>query len=328
MKHILIVDDNQMNLTLAKYTLSKKYNTTTVTSGYEALKFLEENSTDLILLDISMPEMDGRETMAHIRAQKKWSKIPIIFLTADSAPETEVQCLSDGADDFISKPFVPQVMQSRVDRIIELTELRNDLETRLKEKKREVELITLNSIMAIADTIEAKDKYTSGHSIRVAHCSVAIATHLDMKPEFIKNLHFMGLLHDIGKIGVPDIILNKPSRLNDDEFEVIKTHPSIGYEILKNITTIPNVQYGALYHHERYNGTGYPTGIKGDEIPYEARIIAVADAYDAMTSNRAYRTALSNEDVINELKRGRGTQFDPEILDAFLDMLREGFSLK
>ena len=189
MKHILIVDDNKTNLVLAKQELSKEYQVTPVLSGMQALQFLEKMHTDLILLDINMPEMDGKETMRRIRENEEWAKIPIIFLTADSSPETEAKCLSDGADDFIAKPFVPQVMKSRISRILELNELRNDLETRLEEKTKEVELVTLNAIMAIAKTIEAKDRYTSGHSERVAKCSVAIAKRLGWEENRIKDLH-------------------------------------------------------------------------------------------------------------------------------------------
>lgn len=328
MKHILIVDDNKTNLTLAKNELSKEYQVTPVLSGFAALQFLEKRSTDLILLDINMPEMDGRETMRRIKANEKWSKIPIIFLTADSTPETESQCLSDGADDFIAKPFVPQVMQSRVSRILELSDLRNDLEAKLVEKTKEVEMVTLNAVMAIANTIEAKDLYTSGHSNRVAKCSVEIAKRMGMSEDDIKELNFKALLHDIGKIGVPDAILNKPMALADDEFAIIKKHPVIGGDILKNIAIVSNLHYGALYHHERYDGKGYPKGLMGDEIPYEARIIAIADTYDAMTSDRAYRKALPRELVIAELERCKGKQFEPKITDVFIEMLRTGFSLE
>ena len=328
MKHILIVDDNKTNLTLAKNELSKEYQVTPVLSGFAALQFLEKRSTDLILLDINMPEMDGRETMRRIKANEKWSKIPIIFLTADSTPKTESQCLSDGADDFIAKPFVPQVMQSRVSRILELSDLRNDLEAKLVEKTKEVEMVTLNAVMAIANTIEAKDLYTSGHSNRVAKCSVEIAKRMGLPEEEVKELNFKALLHDIGKIGVPDAILNKPMALEEDEFAIIKKHPVIGGDILKNIAIVSNLHYGALYHHERYDGKGYPKGLMGDEIPYEARIIAIADTYDAMTSDRAYRKALPRELVIAELERCKGKQFDPKITDVFIEMLRTGFSLE
>ncbi|MBP3603218.1 MAG: response regulator [Lachnospiraceae bacterium] len=325
MKHILVVDDNKTNLAVAKSELSKNYQVTPVISGHQALQFLEKRKTDLILLDINMPEMDGRETMRCIRERKEWASIPIIFLTADSSPETEAQCLSDGADDFIAKPFVPQVMQSRVGRILELAELRSNLEMKLAEKTKQVEQITLNAIMAIANTIEAKDRYTRGHSNRVARYCVEIATRLGMSEEEIKALNFMALLHDIGKIGVPDEILNKPMPLDDDDFEIVKMHPAIGSEILKDLTSMPNMHIGALCHHERYDGKGYPSGLKGEEIPIEARMIAIADSYDAMSSNRAYREALPREQVLDELRKGRGTQFDPSVLDVFLDMLDKNF---
>lgn len=325
MKHILVVDDDGMNCILAKHALGNQYRVTTVSAGTEAIAFLKKEIPDLILMDIEMPQMSGLETVSIIKENEEWAQIPIIFLTADSTPETEAQCLSDGADDFIAKPFVPQVMQSRISRILELSELRNGLETKLAEKTKQVELVTLNAIMAIANTIEAKDVYTSGHSNRVARYAVEIARRMGWQEEDVKNLNFMALLHDIGKIGVPDVILNKPHPLNDDEFAIIKKHPAIGGEILKSITAIPDVHIGALYHHERYDGKGYPVGLKGEDIPFEARIIAIADTYDAMASNRAYRHALTEENIITELKKCRGAQLDPAIAQIFIDMLEEGF---
>lgn len=327
MKHILIVDDNKTNLVVAKQELSAEYQITPVISGAQALQFLEKKHTDLILLDINMPEMDGREIMRRIRANEAWSKIPIIFLTADASPETEAQCLSDGADDYVSKPFVPLVMKSRISRILELHDLRNDLESKLEEKTKQVELITLNSIMAIAKTIEAKDTYLSGHSDRVSYCCVEIAKRLGWDEEKIRDLNYMALMHDIGKIGVPDAILNKPMPLEDEDYEILKQHTTVGGDILKNIRTIRHLYYGALYHHERYDGKGYPTGLAGEDIPIEARIIAVADSYDAMTSNRAYRDRLPDEVVLQEIVKGRGTQFDPHLTDLFIEMLKEGFTL-
>ena len=197
----------------------------------------------------------------------------------------------------------------------------------MEQKQRQVERITLNAIMAISNTIEAKDTYTSGHSNRVAKCSVAIAKRIGMDEEELKNINYMALLHDIGKIGVPDMILNKKARLDDEEFAIIKKHPARGFDILKNFSTIPNMHYGALYHHERYDGNGYPVGLSGEAIPFESRIIAIADAYDAMTSDRAYRKALSTDVVIEELLKGRGTQFDPQLAEVLVEMIREGFSL-
>lgn len=324
---VLIVDDDEFNLRVAGDILKEKYSVCTVQSGEAALEFLEEDTPRLILLDLHMPGLDGRETMKRIQGNKKWKKIPIIFLTADTDPGTEQECLVLGAMDFITKPFVSMVMLSRISRTIELVELQNDLEKNLEEKTKLLEKVLLNSIMVIANTIDAKDAYTSGHSMRVAQCSVAIAEQLGWSEKEVQNIYNVALLHDIGKIGVPDAILNKPGKLSREEFELIKKHPVIGNDILKDIHMISGVAEGALYHHERYDGHGYPYGLAGEEIPDYARIIGIADAYDAMTSNRIYRPKLTQEKVIKEFEKGRGSQFDPQLTDLFLEMLRGGFDL-
>lgn len=324
-KHILVVDDDSFNIKVAEDILTEYFQVSSVTSGEQALEFIKVHLPDLILLDLNMPGIDGKETMNRIKASNQWKRIPIICLTADSSPETEIECLDIGASDFITKPFFPQVMLSRISRVLELDDLRNNLETRLEIKTRMVEKVTLNSIMAIAHTIDAKDTYTSGHSLRVAKCAEAIAQRLGWTEEEIQNIHYIALLHDIGKIGVPDAILNKPSRLSNEEFTIIKQHPVIGNEILKDIHMIKQVAEGALYHHERYDGTGYPFGLSGEEIPLCARIVGIADAYDAMTSNRVYRKRLSDETVISEFERGKGSQFDPKLTDLFIGMLKEHF---
>ena len=324
---VLIVDDDEFNLRTAGDIIKQKYSIRTVKSGNAALQFLEENLPRLVLLDLHMPGIDGRTTMKIIKENTEWKKIPIIILTSDTSPQTEKECIELGAVGFITKPFVPMVMMSYISRILELADLQNDLERRLEEKTRLVEKVSLNSIMVIANTIDAKDAYTSGHSMRVAQCSTAIARKLNWSENEIQNIHYIALLHDIGKIGVPDAILNKPGKLSVEEFEVIKKHPVIGNDILKDIYMIRNVAEGALYHHERYDGQGYPFGLSGEKIPYCARIIGVADAYDAMTSNRIYRRKLNRENVIKEFENGRGTQFDPELTDLFLDMLRDDFDV-
>ena len=178
--------------------------------------------------------------------------------------------------------------------------------------------------MAIANTVDAKDVYTRQHSMRVAKYSREIAKRLSWKDEEVANLYNMALLHDIGKIGIPDAILNKPGRLTDEEFAVMKTHTTIGGEILKDITVIENVAGGALYHHERYDGHGYMQGLKGEEIPIFARIIGIADAYDAMTSDRSYRKHLPMEVVMEELNKGRNTQFDSSLVDVMMTIIDDG----
>lgn len=320
---ILIVDDDEFILTVASDILKEDYVICTAHSGEKALKCLETEMPRLILLDLYMPGMDGREVMKRIKDNEKWKKIPVICLTADTKPETEQECLVLGASDFITKPFVSMVMKSRISRIIELAELQNALETKLEEKTRLVQTMSLHSIMVIANTLDAKDEYTSGHSVRVAKCAETIARKLGWEESEISNLHNIALLHDIGKIGVPDAILNKPAKLSDAEFEIIKKHPVIGSDILKDIRMIKNVAEGALYHHERYDGSGYPYGLVGDEIPLCARIIGIADAFDAMTSNRIYRRKLALPKVKEEFEKGRGTQFDPQLTDLFLEMLEE-----
>ncbi|MDE6748634.1 MAG: diguanylate cyclase [Lachnospiraceae bacterium] len=321
---ILIVDDDRINLVMAQNLLQKEYKVVGVNSGKQAFKYLEKYTPDLILLDIFMPEIGGFEVMKKLQEHKEWSKIPVIFLTADRKPETETECFKLGANDFITKPFEPMVMLNRVRRTIELEGYRQDLQKRLDEKTREVELVTIEAITTVANTIDAKDDYTKGHSFRVAAYSEELAKKLGWSEEDVRNIHYIALLHDIGKIGVPDSVLNKPFKLTDVEFEMIKNHTLVGAEILKDIRMFPNVSVGAKYHHERYDGKGYPEGLKGDEIPIVARIIGIVDSYDAMTSNRVYRKRLQDEIVKEELIKGKGTQFDPYLVDMFMELIEEG----
>ena len=185
------------------------------------------------------------------------------------------------------------------------------------------EHFSLQMVTTLAGTVDAKDSYTKGHSNRVAAYSKEIARRMGKDEDFQKKIYYMGILHDIGKIGIPDAIINKNGRLTSEEFMVIRTHPGIGADVLKNITDMPTLYYGARWHHERFDGTGYPDGLRGKDIPLEARIIAVADAYDAMTSKRSYRDSLPQEKVRSEIISGRGTQFDPVIADVMLSMITE-----
>ncbi len=215
-------------------------------------------------------------------------------------------------------------LSDKIEMITELESYRNHLQEKLDLKTKELEALTLQAISAVANTIDAKDEYTKGHSVRVAHYAAQLAKKLGKDEAFVNNLHYMALLHDIGKIGVPDSVLNKAGRLNETEFGLIKQHTVIGAEILKDITMVEGVALGAKYHHEKYNGTGYPSGLKGTEIPYEARIIGIADAFDAMTSNRVYRRGLPIERVIQEFEKGIGTQFDPDMTPVFIDLVKSG----
>lgn len=328
--HILIVDDDMMNLQVAQKMLQEGFRTSGVQSGAEALTFLEKNETNLILLDLHMPEMNGFEVIDRLKENEKYREIPVVFLTADNDKEAEIQGFLVGAMDFITKPFVKEIMVRRVSRILELDRLQKHLQqevekqTRIaEERKRKVERLSMQIIKTLASTIDAKDKYTNGHSLRVAEYSKSLAERMGKSTQEQEDIYYMGLLHDIGKIGVPDEIINKPSRLTDEEYEAIKRHPVIGAEILKNVSEIPGLGFGTRGHHERYDGKGYPDGLKGPEIPLEARIIAVADAYDAMASKRSYRDALPQTVVREEITKGCGTQFDPEIAKIMLELIDE-----
>ena len=206
----------------------------------------------------------------------------------------------------------------------EITKQNDEYLQMLNKKNEQIQEMTTQTITAIANALDAKDAYTEGHAERVSAYSAHIAEKLGMSKEEIRNIRFVALFHDIGKIGVPDSVLNKPGRLSSEEYDQMKQHTVVGGEIIKDLDMIPGVFVGARYHHERYDGTGYPEGLKGAEIPYIARIIAVADAYDAMTTNRIYRNRLTNEQALSELKKGMGTQFDPDAVGALIDMLQTG----
>ncbi len=324
---IVVIDDDMVNLKMAGRILSQNHmRVTAMRSGRALLDYAKENRPDLILLDIHMPEMDGFETLVKLRELEKkmgFEEIPVIFLTADEDQASETKGLSLGAMDFIKKPFVPEVLTLRVRHTIELIRLQRDLASEVKKKTWEVERLSLQVVKTLAEAIDAKDTYTNGHSGRVAKYAREIAKRFGYPEKKQDTIYMMGLLHDVGKIGVPDAVINKPARLTDEEFEEIKKHPVMGGKILQNIKEMPELAIGAKWHHERFNGTGYPDRLKGEEIPEEARIIAVADAYDAMTSNRSYRRELPQEVVRGEIEKGKGTQFDPVFADIMIQMIEE-----
>ncbi len=328
---IAVVDDDKENLRLIGYTLTeKKMRVSALHSGADLVDFLHKNTPDLILLDVHMPVMDGFETVEKIREIESARRVPVIFLTGDEDAETETRGLDVGAMDFIKKPFIPAVLIARVRHTIDLTRLQQNLSDEVEKKTMELtreyernQRLSMQIVSSLASSIDQKDTYTSGHSNRVAEYSKEIAKRAGYPAKEQEEIYMTGLLHDVGKIGVPDAIINKPSRLSDDEFDMIKNHPVMGARILKNITELPKLVTGARWHHERYDGRGYPDGLAAEEIPQEARIIAVADAYDAMTSNRSYRDVLSQEIVRSEIEKGKGTQFDPYFADIMLTMIDE-----
>ena len=327
---ILVVDDDRMNLMMVQRMLGMRYDVSCVSSGSEAIIYLQSNVPDMILLDLHMPEMSGLEVFEIIKNMDRISDVPVIFLTADCERETEIEIFKAGAMDFIQKPFIAEIVIRRISRILELYHYQQSLQSEadrktaeLRESNRKVTNLSTQVMMALASAIDAKDTYTRGHSVRVAEYSRELARRMGKSIQELNDIYYIGLLHDIGKIGIPDGIINKPGRLTEDEYQLVKDHPKIGSEILENISELPGISIGAHWHHEKYDGTGYPDGLAGEEIPEIARIIGVADAYDTMTSKRSYRDILPQAVVKDEIEKGKGTQFDPVIADYMLEMINE-----
>lgn len=332
---VMMIDDDIINIKAVKSRLKDEFDIVAVQSGKEAFKILEKKKPDLILLDVYMPEMDGHDVIKALKKNPEYRDIPVVFLTSDAEENTEIQGFSEGATDFLRKPLRKDVAIQRIRRILELSYLQKNLQkeverqTEVAENRREsVERLSWQVVQALAYTIDAKDSYTNGHSTRVAKYSVMLARKMGYTGEKLEQLQYAAILHDIGKIGVPIEIINKTSKLTDEEYAIIKTHPEIGENILKEITEIPDIAIGARWHHERYDGKGYPDGLQGENIPELARIIGVADAYDAMTSQRSYRDILPQEVVMAEIEKGKATQFDPEIAELMIELIKNDTEYK
>ena len=321
---VLVVDDSSMILSMTRRILEKSYTVHTVSSGEECLEFVKTHSPNLILLDFHMTGIDGLETLHRLKANRDTHYIPVIFLTGDEHNETEIKSLRDGAMDFISKnPLVPGVLLQRVRNTIELTLLQKNLQHEVDKQTQQIKKLTREITQALSSTVDAKDHYTRGHSARVAKYSAEIARRMGKSEKEQEEIYYMGLLHDIGKIGVAGSIIRKNSRLTDDEFEEIKEHPMAGFQILKNITALPSLAVGARWHHEHFDGSGYPDHLKGYQIPEEARIIAVADVYDALTSKRSYSEIRPQSVVRDIIEKSKGSHFDPDIANIMLQMIDE-----
>ena len=320
---IVVVDDDVANLMMAGNVMSKNgMRVTALKSGKALLEYIETKEVpDLCLLDIKMPDMNGFETLKALRDTEKGKDLPVIFLTADESQMAETTGLSLGAMDFIKKPFVPEVLVLRARHIIDLVRLQRNLAHEVELKTEENHKLFLHVVSVLAAAIDAKD-ISAGHSERVAKCAREIAKRYGCSERKQNDIYMMGLLHDVGKIGVPDSILKKPGDMTDDETAKFREHPVIGAHILSSINEMPSLSLGAKYHHERYDGSGYPGGLSGDKIPEQARIIAVADSYDAMTC----RKHLPPDAVREAIGKGRGTQFDPVFAEIMLDIIDEGIT--
>ena len=322
---VTVVDDDIMSLKIAKRVFDKAgIEGTYFSSGAEAFGYLNgENVPDVILLDVHMPDICGFDILKRLKTESAYRNVPVIFLTGDEDVRTEAEGLHSGAADFVRKPFAAEVLLKRVRNIAELTRLHESMSREIAIKTEKLSHAYLQIVRALAASVDAKDRYTHGHSSRVAEYAREIARRSGFSESELETVYMIGLLHDVGKIGIPDAIINKTSRLNDGEFAEIKTHPEVGAAILSEITDLPELGIGAHWHHERYDGRGYPDGLSGESIPEVARIIAVADTYDAMTSNRSYRRQMSQPEVRAEIERCSGSQFDPHFAAVMLAMIDE-----
>lgn len=314
---ILIVDDEINNLQLLKRTFRNKYKILTASNGLEGLETLKKNIDDvsLIVSDHKMPIMEGTKFLeeANIIAPD----VIKILLTGFS----DIEIITDAVNkcnlfQYILKPFNPDELQTVVKNGIDKFDLASSKSLILKDLKE----LFYKTIKSIASALDAKDPYTHGHSMRVTLYSIILAKELNTPEDQLELIETAGLLHDIGKIAIPESILCKAGKLTDDEFKIMKTHPINSEKLISSIKKLHDICPGVKYHHEKWNGKGYPEGLAGENIPFAARVIAIADTYDAMTSTRSYRKALSHEIAIEEIEKCAGTQFDPNLAKKFIEI--------
>lgn len=320
----LVVDDEpRLRKVLLHLMEAEGFRCREAGDGLEAIEKLEQQPADLLLSDVRMPRMDGLDLLRHVRT--RWPDTASVMITAVADVEVGVGCLSQGAMDYLTKPFHLDEIRARVRQALEKRQLimenrahQMHLEARVAVQARRLEELFLAGIQALAEALEVKDPYTRGHSVRVSHYAEIIARSLDLDADVVRQIRLGGHVHDIGKIGVREEVLNKPGALTPDEYHHIMTHPVTGWRILAPLLGDAPIALNVVRsHHERMDGTGGPDGLRGEQIPLEARIVAVADALDAMTSGRRYRhLEYGIEDAIREITSHAGTQFDRRVVDA------------
>ena len=325
---IIGVDDEEGILDSLRVLLEDtSYEFVGITNPVEAIERVRKEHFDLMLLDFMMTPLHGDEVVEEIRKFNK--ELYILFLTGhkdlapplDTIKRLDIQGYCEKSDKFDQLLLL---IESAIKSVKQMDEIKR-INEKLEDSKEQLEQAYLDMVQTLRYTVEAKDSYTRGHSDRVSEYSVLIGERLGLSEEQIKTLRIGGLFHDIGKIGIPDSILLKPAKLTDEEYSQIKNHPSIGAHILGSAAIFQDIIPIVKHHHERYDGNGYPSKLKGEEIPYLARIAAVADTFDAMTSRRSYRGPIDVEHVKEEIKRCEGTQFDPQIAEVFIEILNNDF---
>ena len=346
---VLVADDDSLNCTLLTVSLEEiGYAVESAGDGRQTLDMLNAKPFDILLLDLLMPEVDGYEVLERVKADSQMRHLPVIVISAAEELDSIVKCIELGAEDYLLKPFNRVMLKARVDASMEKKRLRDQeevyrrqieeynlhLERRVQEQVREIASAQLATILALAKLSESRDLETGRHLERVREYCKILLEHLRQRPKYekqidpgyIEYLYLASMLHDIGKVGVPDIILLKAGRLTPEEFAVMKTHTRIGADTLKEVNRqVPGnnfIRIGievAEGHHERWDGSGYPYGLAGEAIPLPGRVLALADVYDAMTSRRVYKEALSHEQSVAAIREERGKYFDPELVDCFLE---------
>ena len=319
--HIIVVDDSLTIRTIVKDALEKSgFNVTTAENGKDALEKIQANPPDLILSDIDMPEMSGIELCNNVRIDPKLKAIPFVIMSVNDNRATMRQLLERGVSAYLVKPFNMEQMVITIEKL-----LSDHYLLLLKEKERldSERMFMLSGITSLIAALEARDHYTSGHSQAVSAITEKMAVKMGMPQEDIESVSIAGKLHDLGKIGVPDSILLKPGKLTKDEFDLVKQHPVVGVNILGNISSLARVIPAIRHHHERFDGKGYPDGIKGENIPLWARLMAVADTYHALTSDRPYRDGMSLQKAMDIILTARGTQLCPACVDLFVELIAE-----
>ena len=315
---VLIVDDEPTNLRVLNQILNDSYKLIFAKSGHEALRLVEKERPDLILLDVMMPGLTGYEVCERLKKENQFKSIPIIFITALNDPDDEAKGLNLGAVDYISKPISPAVVKARVKTHLSLVDVEELRRTRLQVIQR------------LGRASEYKDNETGMHVMRMSHYARIIALGYGFSDEEADNLFNAAPMHDIGKIGIADSIMLKPGKLTNEEFAIMKTHPIIGAEILGDSDSdlIELAKLVSLTHHEKFDGSGYPKQLKGEDIPIEGRIVALADVFDALTSVRPYKDAWSIESAMAYIDGEKGKHFDPQLVDIFQQQIEQIVAIK
>ncbi|EGA72364.1 putative two-component regulatory system response regulator [Vibrio sinaloensis DSM 21326] len=321
---VLVVDDIPDNIHTLSGILSDEFRIKAATSGAKAIQIANSApKPHLILLDIMMPEMDGYEVCTKLKNNPFTADIPIIFVTAKAEVVDEQKGFELGAVDYITKPVSPPIVKARVKTHIELHDHNLALAIKVKQRTEQLEKSRLEVIQRLGRAAEYKDNETGMHVVRMSHYSKILAQQLDVSERWIELVFQASPMHDIGKIGIPDAVLRKPGKLDAEEWQVMQGHVKIGADIIADSDSLllQMAQEIALYHHEKWDGSGYPHGLKGEEIPLSARIVAIADVFDALTSERPYKKAWPVEKAVAVLEQDAGSHFDPNLVPIFISQL-------